>query len=108
MQQNEVIEAKPSAEQYSTNLGNNTARTQLDQATRSKTMINHKTAMQTDDQRRPRIGDEQSVGSVFKPYPHRASIDQNSIDRMGTSFISEAEQSPLNRSNKYFGKKSFS
>ena len=75
MQQNEVIEAKPSAEQYPNNMGNNTARTQIDQAIRSKTMINHKTAMHTEDQRRPRIGDEQSVGSVFKPYPHRVSID---------------------------------
>jgi hypothetical protein len=90
MQQIEVIEAKASAEQYPTNFGNNTARTQVEQATRSKTMINHKTAMQTDEQRPPRIGDEQSVGSVFKPYPHRASIDQNTIDRMGASFVSDA------------------
>jgi hypothetical protein len=45
MQQIEVIEAKASAEQYPTNFGNNTARTQVEQATRSKTMINHKTAM---------------------------------------------------------------
>jgi hypothetical protein len=45
MQQLEVIEAKASVEEYPTNFGNNTARTQMDQATRSKTMINHKTAM---------------------------------------------------------------
>jgi len=91
MQQLEVIETKASAEEYPTNFGNNTARTQMDHpGTRSKTMINHKTAMQTDEQRPPRIGDEQSVGSVFKPYPHRASIDQNSIDRMGASFVSDA------------------
>ena len=104
MQSTEVMETKPSVDQYPINFGNNTARTQMDRVIGS----GNKPAMRHESSRQHRIGEERSVGSIFKPYPHRESIE-NSIDRMGNnSFISETDQSPLDRNNKYFGKKSFS